>query len=93
MKNKFEFFEVVKVNSEYKRDTRVVGLEGTVLGMAQNEQGLWGYAVFLDKFDEAWDFMENHIDSTGRKDEPSKFYDGTSIKVKVDPKTGEGDLA
>ena len=91
--NKFDFFEIVKVNSKYTRDTGIVGLEGTVLGMAENDDGVWGYAVHLDKFNRLWDFMEWQLEPTGRKDDPKKFYDGTSIKVKVDPKTGKGSIS
>jgi hypothetical protein len=91
--NKFEFFEIVKINENCKHNTSLVGLEGTVLGMAKDEQGIWSYAVSLDKLGKTYSLMESQLEPTGKKDDPNRIYDGSSIKVKVDPETGEGDLA
>jgi hypothetical protein len=88
VKPKYDFYEIVRVISPKKR-----GHEGAVLGRAQNENGKWGYAVALYSDDKlVWDFQEDELEPTGRKDRRESFYDGTTIRVQVDPDTGEGTI-
>ncbi len=87
----FQFYEIVKVS--YKCEIpELVGLEGTVLGMAQNDQGEWGYAISIHDLDECWDLMEEELESTGRMNRRENFYDGTHIRARVDLETGEGKI-
>ena len=90
MKNEFDFYEIVRVNSKSSETKEINGLEGAVLGKAKNETGEWGYAVSIYRLDECWDIMHSELESTGRMDKEENFYDGTSVRVSVDPETGEG---
>ncbi len=95
MKNLFNFYEVVKVidNSDSKLES-IFGLEGTILGMSQDEEsGQWGYAVSISPINETWDIEEQFLERTGKTRKRSDFYSGETIRVKVDPKTGEGYIA
>jgi Immunity protein 31 len=89
MEPKYQFYEVVRISKQVKHQ-HLVGLEGAVLGMSQNEQGQWGYAVTLYETGQCWDLSEEDLEPTGRMDKRETFYDGTSIIVTVDPQTGEG---
>ena len=89
MEAKFTFYEIVRVIS-YTRP----GSEGAVLGMAQNDDGLWYYAIALyDDSNLVWNFREDELEPTGRHDRRESFYDEASIRVRVDPETGEGWIA
>ncbi len=93
MKNKFDFYEIVKVNSTRLSLRKINGLEGVIRGMSQNEDtGQWGYAVdiFNDEF--GWDIMEYELIATGGKDDPARYKPVATVKVIVDPVTGEGRL-
>jgi len=62
--------------------------------MSQNEEtGAWGYAVSMYS-DEGfvWDIMEPDLVATGKKANPKDFETGESIRVRVDPETGEGTI-
>jgi hypothetical protein len=87
VKPEYDFYEIVRVISPKKR-----GYEGAILGMSQNDLGKWGYAVFLYEENTVWDFQEDELEPTGRKDRRESFYDGTTIRVQVDPDTGEGTI-
>jgi hypothetical protein len=88
MKSKYEFYEIVKV-----RAGSVAGLEGAVLGKAQGESGEWYYAIHIYSKEISFSIPEEDLEPTGRFDKRETFYDGTVIKVKVDPKTGEGSIS
>ena len=94
MRNKFDFYEVVKVASSKPKHIKLNGQLGVVKGMAQNEEtGVWSYGVNLAKKNGLITrFYEDEIVSTGERVEPTDFYTGESIKVRVDPKTGEGEI-
>ena len=49
-------------------------------------------AVSLFDSHEAWSLREGDLVATGRFMRREDFYDGTSVRVRVDPETGEGDL-
>jgi hypothetical protein len=89
-KSPFKFFEIVLLNKT--QDTRIFGLEGVVLGMAQGEDGQWSYAVHIYQNRTTYSCMADEMEATGRFDKYENFYDGSSIHVKVDPKTGEGSI-
>lgn len=94
MKNRFQFYEVVVVVDNNNESLQaLIGREGTILGMAQEEESEeWGYVVSIESIGETWDIAERYLESTGKFRKRSDFYSGESVKVKVDPKTGEGSL-
>ena len=94
MKNKFQFYEVVRViNCDQIKNKDLLGEEGTVLGMSQNEEdGHWVYAVSMPSTGTNNCIREDSLESTGRMKQRSDFYSGDSIRVIVDPETGEGSI-
>ncbi|WP_197999428.1 Imm31 family immunity protein [Gimesia chilikensis] len=93
-KNQFQFYEVVVVEAGSDQSLRgISGEEGAILGMSQDEEtGCWGYAVSLFSTQETWDVSESQLIKTGRMKQRSDFYSGDSIRVIVDPESGEGSL-
>ena len=94
---KFDFFEIVRctrdlVDDEDPEDCDVCGLTGAVLGMAEDHDGTWGYAVHIYDKGFVYSLPEDALEATGRKDRRENFYTGESIRVVVDPKTGEGKI-
>jgi Immunity protein 31 len=90
MNSKFNFYEVVKVVSPASSLQTINGLEGIVLGMSVNEQGAWGYAVYISNQEETWDVMETELQATGIFQTPADFYDGSSLQLRVtEPKLNE----
>lgn len=84
--NKFGFYEVVEICSDKKNLQSINGKLGTILGMTQNDDGPWGYAVTLDDAEEGWDIKEEVLISKGIFRKREDFYDADSITVVVDPK-------
>ena len=89
MKNKFNFYEVIKILDLDKDLKEIHGLEGTVLGMSQDDDGAWGYAVSVKN--ECWDISETNMVSTGKFSKREDFYPGDTVKVIVNEK-GKGEL-
>ena len=104
MKNKLDFYEVVEVSPKSGKldlsdlDTRkfnyqvLVGKQGTVIGMVQNDDGAWLYDVCFKREDDRFTFREEDLVSTGIKRSRSEFYTGDSVRIRVDPNTGEGKI-
>lgn len=92
MDNKFDFYEIVEVISSEKKHSEINGFEGIILGMAQNNDGSWGYTV--DIKDDGWDIDEKYLVSTGKFSSRDQFYsdsDEDKIGIIVD-KNGEGKI-
>lgn len=92
MSSKFDFYEIVTVITDKPSCSQINGEMGVVMGKAQDEDtGEWSYGVSIYS-DEGllWRVDEKDIYSTGKKANPTDFYTGETIKVRVDPKTGEG---
>ncbi len=92
MKNQFDFYEVVVIS---ENDDAVLaelaGQCGAVLGMAQNDEtGHWVYSVSLDSTGDVWNIGAENLKATGEAKTRSDYYSGESIKVNVDPESGEG---
>jgi len=86
---KFNFYDVVKVLSEPSKEMiEISGQEGVVLGRAE-EDGCCVYAISLSS-GETWQIEEEDLESTGKISAPADIYSGESIKVSVDPETGDG---
>lgn len=84
MNNRFQFYEVVVViDTETDCPDSVMGREGTVLGMAQDEKAArWTYAVSIESTGKVWNFNERQLMSTGKQRNRSDLYSGDSIQVK-----------
>jgi hypothetical protein len=93
MEAKFKYYEIVKViKSDNSDSENLIGFIGVILGMAEDENGNWGYSVHINELEEVWDFKEEFLHSTGKLTNESDFFDGTFGKVKVNPESGEGSL-
>lgn len=92
MASKFDFYEVVKVCSDRQSHCQISGLEGVVLGKSEHPPGRWVYAVQVLDTEEGWDLAEDLLVSTGRKMRREEIYDGSSVRVSVDPVSGKGRL-
>lgn len=92
-KSKFDFYEVVKIITDDPKYAEVNGKEGAILGMAQNSDGIWGYAVEIFDEIDGWSFPEDALVTLGYKMKREDFYTGETIRVEVDPVTGEGKIS
>lgn len=91
MTSKFDYYEVVKVNSEQPSLSEINGLEGAVLGFVQDDNGLYWYAVEIFASGECWDVQEDGLRTTGKVMKREDFYTGESVTVSVN-QDGEGEL-
>lgn len=91
MEAKFDFYEIVRIKKDISLPQKLYGKEGTVLGKVQDNNGIWYYSVSMP-IDEnlCWDFKESQLEKTGKHQKRSDYYNGDSMKVKVDPETDEG---
>jgi hypothetical protein len=93
MKSKFKFYEIVKVRENvFTKKNGLNGLLGVILGKAKDDNGIWFYAVNFQDKEEGWDLPEESLEGTGLSTTREEYYDGSSIYVKVDAKTGEGKI-
>lgn len=93
MENKFDYYEIVKIKSGNPELSDVNGLKGAVLGISESEDSKQiAYSVHIFKLKTSWFIFEEDLKPTGMKANPEDFYTGESIKVRVDPKTGEGEI-
>ena len=92
MATKFEFFEVVRIEATPADFEHLQGKTGPILGKAEGDDGRWIYSVYLEDDGGAFSMNEDDLSSTGRFVKREDIYDGTSIRVSVDPETGEGKL-
>ncbi len=88
MEPKFQYYEIVRVTKSAQPE--YVDKLGAVLGRARNDQQRWRYGISLYGFDESVMFDEDELESTGKIEKRETFYSGDSIRVRVDPDTGEG---
>ncbi len=86
----YKFYEVVMIVSNKPSLAEINGEEAAIMGMAENDDGQWCYAVNILNSDDGWDVMESDLQSTGRMMSREDFYDGESVTVEVDSITGEG---
>lgn len=88
--NRFDFYEVVTV----VQDPELDGEAGVILGMVFDPiSSSWQYAVSVESKDSVWTFYECQLTTTGEFRRRADVYDGTSIRVHVDPETGDGNPA
>ena len=88
----FKPYECVQVSETYFRK-EIAGKVGAILGFSKDQKsGMPIYGVMLDDIGECWSIEHHYLSSEGYIRKEDEFYDGTFVKVKVDPKTGEGYL-
>jgi hypothetical protein len=93
-RNKFDFYEVVEILEPDVMPESLWHTQGIIQGMSHLKGGIWEYAVLACADDkELWQLEEQFLRSTGKQMSRDDFFDGTSVKVIVDPKTGEGKLS
>ena len=90
MSAKYKFYEVVKVVSSNPDLAEINNQEAAIMGMVENNNSKWSYAVHILETEDGWDVDEEELQSTGRMMCESDFYDGESVTVVVDSKTGTG---
>lgn len=83
--SKFAFYEVVEIHPERPALREIEGLRGVVLGMVENDQGSWIYAIHILSSEESWDVCESEMVSIGEFMTREDFYDGGAIKVELGP--------
>lgn len=97
-KSKYDFDDIVKVVSNKPVLKKINGRLGIVIGKAQGEENpeIFYYTInILDSFGirtGCWSVTEDDLQPTGKIATPNNFKTGITVKVKVDPKTGEGSL-
>ena len=95
MKSKFDFYEVVRIHSNDIKHQQFNGHLGIIRGKVQNEKtGKWIYGVSIHEknYESIHRFYECHLQKTGQKTNPKDYESGEVVKIRVDPKTGEGEI-
>ncbi len=88
---RYEFYQEVQVRTSDPKKSHLNGRIGVVFGRTEtSENTSWGYGVQLQ--DKCWFFYEYEIQPTGRQFRREDFYDGSSVRVRVD-ENGRGNLA
>jgi hypothetical protein len=83
MSSPFQFYEIVRVNSNEPTVKQINGLEGTILGFSEGKDRV-SYSVFIHKLNETWFLSGNDLISTGKMDKRGNFYDGSRLTVSTD---------
>jgi hypothetical protein len=94
MKSLYDFYDIVQIISTDPKHRSMKGKFAVIRGKAQDEEtNEWFYGVriinsegFIVSFD------EKDLKSTGKKANPKDYESVGSIKVRVDPETGEGSI-
>ena len=81
---RYEFYEKVRVTSQASDKVKVNGQIGAVLGRVQTEDRTWYYTVYIYSTETSWCFFEHELSPTGEQARREDFYDGSSVRVKVD---------
>ena len=98
MTRKFDFFDVVIITSTKKKLKKFNGKKGIVRGVSNNETNPTIYAYSVDILNENNEtefckfIFEEDLHPTGEKADKARMYCGKTIKVRVNPETGEGEI-
>lgn len=87
-----KFYEVVKLRGSAGIPHELVGREAVILGMSPDENGKWYYSVDIDGVENNRMCEEDDLESTGKFKRHEDYHSGESVKVSVDPETGEGTI-
>lgn len=75
MSNLYQFYEVVKVESDLSIHKEINQSKGVVLGMACNESNcVWTYAVLMDVDELCWSIEEKYLQPTGEFKQREDIY-------------------
>jgi len=88
---KYGFYEKVRVDSQASEKASVNGQIGAVLGRVQTENGIWYYTIYIYVTETSWCFFEHELSPTGEQASREDFYDGSSVRVRVDDE-GRGNI-
>jgi hypothetical protein len=88
---RYGFYEKVRVNSQASEKAKVNGEIGAVLGRVQTENGTWYYTIYLYSTETSSCFFEHELSPTGEHASRDDFYDGSSVRVRVDEE-GRGSI-
>jgi len=81
---KFDFYQEVLVISASPEKSGQIGRIGVILGRTETEdQCSWYYAVQFAG-DDGWCFFECELEATGRAFSKEDFFDGSTVRVRVD---------
>lgn len=73
--NKFNDFEIVRIKStNWSIDNHLANERGTILGMAEDEYGIWRYGIYFDSKMQTWSIEEDLVESTGESSSYKDFY-------------------
>ncbi|MHB1222367.1 MAG: hypothetical protein ACYC0J_10265 [Gammaproteobacteria bacterium] len=95
-KCKYNFYDIVKIDSNKPELKKVNGMSGVIRGYAQSEEDPNAIQYAVDVIDDAgyaidgWCFFEEDLQPTDKKANPESFNSGQTVRVLVDPKTGKG---
>lgn len=81
---KFAFYEMVRCISGDPAKANIVGKLAAVLGRAQNDDGLWSYAIHVYGEPNCYSVFESELEGTGEFARREDFYPGVSIRVSQD---------
>jgi len=90
--NKFDFYDIVKIVRN--ENPELVGKLAIIRGISQDEEtGQWIYCVrFYDNDELLFGVCEPDVISTDQKADPEMFKPVGTVKVQVDPESGEGKI-
>ena len=74
---KLDFFSEVIVNDSVKNNIKKSeyhNLKGVVLGISEEDDGGYGYAILLYKYNLCFDFNSDELTATGKKFKREDFY-------------------
>lgn len=98
MKGKYDFYDIVKIVSDKPKLQEINGKIGVITGVSTPEDSSRSYAYAVDILnsmgepEDGWFVHEEDLQTTGKKADRSTFEAIESIKVRVDPKTGESHI-
>ncbi len=89
---KFKYLEVVKVGSdEITRREGISGLCGYIQTDGSFYEGEYIWGVYINRKEGVYMLRDSQLTSMGKVLKKEDIYDGTTVRVKVNPKTGEGE--
>jgi len=91
-KPRFAFYEKVRVQTSDPSKAHLNGELGAIVGMTETEDKTsWYYAVDVYSQRHGWCFYEHELEPTGEYARREDFFDGTSVRVRVDER-GRGTI-
>lgn len=88
---KFAYYEKVIIKTKDPKKLEIDGELGAIMGWSEAEDGRVTYSVHVYRTDISWCAYESELSPTGEFDRRETFYDGTSIRVRVDER-GRGEI-